>query len=179
MLLIVKYSRFAINWGGIIQLADYPVTLFRKLGAWNNRKTRNDAPKLTLCYMQKGQSKNQTGSIISKFQSFLKMVYNTRDRWVLGILKNTNISMYRKLDLLPSSGEGIGDACSLGSVRKSQLQSLLNNLNRPVIELDLSNGPNRAGVSHHSPDDGNRSSFRNLCVVFFRILDDGQSKGTQ
>jgi hypothetical protein len=50
------------------------------------------------------------------------MVYNTRDYWVLGfcpssgILKNTT---FRKPDLLPSSGEGEGDPCPVGSVRKS------------------------------------------------------------
>jgi hypothetical protein len=51
------------------------------------------------------------------------MVYNTRDYWIFGpspssgILKNTTL---RKLDLLPSSGEGVGDANSVGSVRKSK-----------------------------------------------------------
>jgi hypothetical protein len=38
------------------------------------------------------------------------------------------------------------------------------------VRIALSNGPNRASVSHPSPEEGNRSSFRN--VVFFRIADD-------
>jgi hypothetical protein len=41
------------------------------------------------------------------------------------------------------------------------------------LRLALSNAPNSVGVSHPSYEDGNRSGFRN--IVFFRILDDGQS----
>jgi hypothetical protein len=50
------------------------------------------------------------------------MVYETRDYWVVGlcplsgILKNTT---FRKLDLFPSSIEGVGESYSVGSVRKS------------------------------------------------------------
>jgi hypothetical protein len=50
------------------------------------------------------------------------MVYNIRDCWVFGscpssgILKNT---MFRKLDLFPFSGVGVGGTYSVGSVRKS------------------------------------------------------------
>jgi hypothetical protein len=48
------------------------------------------------------------------------------------------------------------------------------------LRLPLSNRPNRVGICHPSPEDGKRSSFRN--VVFFcvfRIADDGQSPKTQ
>jgi hypothetical protein len=59
---------------------------------------------------------------------------------------------FRKLDLFPSSGEG-------GEKTPTQLGPL-----------------ERANLSHSSPpspEDGNRSSFRN--VVFFGIQDDGES----
>jgi hypothetical protein len=52
----------------------------------------------------------------------MMMMYNTWDYWVFalcpssGILQNT---MFRKLDLFPSSGEGVGDTYFDGSVRKS------------------------------------------------------------
>jgi hypothetical protein len=54
------------------------------------------------------------------------MLYNTQDYWVpelcpsSGILKNT---AFRKLDLFPSSGEGVGDTYSVGSVRNPDLSS--------------------------------------------------------
>jgi hypothetical protein len=54
----------------------------------------------------------------------------------------TENTMFRKLDLFPSSGEG----------------------RKKVTLLALSKGPNRVGVFLPSPEDGNRSSFRN--VVF-------------
>jgi hypothetical protein len=66
------------------------------------------------------------------------------------LLENTT---FRKLDLFPSSGEGGGeDTYSVGPLIKSKAQS-------------------------PSPEDGNRSSFRN--VVFSRIPDDGKSPKTQ
>jgi hypothetical protein len=54
------------------------------------------------------------------------MVYNTGlpGFWNFpssGILKSTTL---RKLDLFSSSGEGVGDICSAGSVRNSKPQSL-------------------------------------------------------
>jgi hypothetical protein len=88
------------------------------------------------------------------------MVCDTPDDWVFGlcpsfgILNNTAL---RKLDLFPSSGE-----------RTSVVHWL---------RLALSNGPNRVGVYNLKPEDGNRSTFRN--VVFFRIPNDGQSPKTQ
>jgi hypothetical protein len=88
------------------------------------------------------------------------MVCDTRNDWVFilcpssGILKNTT---FRKLDLFPSSGE-----------RTSVVHWL---------RLALSNEPNRVGVYHLQPEDGNIYSFRN--VVFFRIPNDGQSRKTQ
>jgi hypothetical protein len=48
------------------------------------------------------------------------------------------------------------------SLRKSQPQS-------PVIEIALSNCPNRLGISLPSPEAGNRSSLRN--VVFSSYLE--------
>jgi hypothetical protein len=40
---------------------------------------------------------------------------------IFGILKNRK---FGKLDLFPSSDEGVGDTYSAGSARKSQIQSL-------------------------------------------------------
>jgi hypothetical protein len=54
-----------------------------------------------------------------------------------------------------SSGEVVREPYSVGSVRKAIKR----------IGLALSNGPNRIGVSHPSPDDGNLSRFSGL--VFF------------
>jgi hypothetical protein len=39
-------------------------------------------------------------------------------------------------------------------------------------------GPNRVGVCILSPDNGNRSSFRNVVSLIFRILTDGRSPQT-
>jgi hypothetical protein len=53
------------------------------------------------------------------------MLYNTRDYWNFGlypssgILKNIKNTMFQKRDLFTTSGEGMGDTCSVGSVRKS------------------------------------------------------------
>jgi hypothetical protein len=51
------------------------------------------------------------------------MAYNTWDYWVFGICPSSSIpkhtkknTMFRKLDLFPSSGEGVGDTYSVGSV---------------------------------------------------------------
>jgi hypothetical protein len=55
------------------------------------------------------------------------MVYNTRDYWVLGLCPSSGIlndATFRKLDLFPSWGEGVGDTCSVGSVRIKLCQSL-------------------------------------------------------
>jgi hypothetical protein len=54
---------------------------------------------------------------------------------------------FRKLDLFPSSGEGGGEDNQLGPLE-------------------------RANLNHSSPEEENRSSFRN--VVFSRIPDDGK-----
>jgi hypothetical protein len=80
------------------------------------------------------------------------MLYNTQNYWVFGLFPLSGIlenTTFRKLDLFPSSGEGGG---------KRHL---------------LSWAPSRPP----SPEDGNRSSFRN--VVFSRIPDDGKSPKTQ
>jgi hypothetical protein len=54
--------------------------------------------------------------------------------------------MFRKLDLFPFSREGVGDTL----------------LGPWSSDLALSKGPNRVAVSHSSPEDGNRSSCRNV-----------------
>jgi hypothetical protein len=82
------------------------------------------------------------------------MVYKTTGFFGLfpssGILENTT---FRKMDLFPTTGEGGEDTNSVGPLRKG-------------LRLALSKGPTRVGVSP-SPEDGNRSSFRN---VVFPIL---------
>jgi hypothetical protein len=72
---------------------------------------------------------------------------------------------FRKIDLFPSSGEGWESPAVMSPLERA----------KPVqrLRLSLYNGPNRVGVSHSSPEDGNRSIFRNvMSLVFFRILDD-------
>jgi hypothetical protein len=80
------------------------------------------------------------------------MVYTTWDYWVpglspsSGILKNT---MFRKLDLFPSSGEGMQDTCSVGSARKDNLNPWTTN---------------SAGISHPSALGRKQIHCPKLCV---------------
>jgi hypothetical protein len=75
-----------------------------------------------------------------------------------GILENTT---FRKLDLFQFSGEGGGKTpTQLGPLEKANLKLFL----RGPTEYVSSPPP--------SPEDGNRSSFRN--VVFSRIPEDGK-----
>jgi hypothetical protein len=100
------------------------------------------------------------------------MVYNTQDCWVfglgptVGVLKNL---MFRKLDLFPSSGEGVGDTYSVGSVKKTN-----SNHWRLSLRLSLSKLPNRVGVPPPSPEDGNRPSLETLCFLEYRAKDQVQ-----
>jgi hypothetical protein len=58
---------------------------------------------------------------------FLMMVYDTQDYWVFGlhpsfsILKNTANTMLQKLDLFPSSVEGVGVSTLLGLLKRANL----------------------------------------------------------
>jgi hypothetical protein len=72
---------------------------------------------------------------------------------------------------MSSSGEGQGDAYSVGSLERAKLNYW--------TRLTLFKGPNRADVSHRSPGDGNRPSFLNVLFWFFRIPDGGQSPDTK
>jgi hypothetical protein len=51
------------------------------------------------------------------------MVYNTQNYWVFGLFPSSGIlenTTFRKLDLFPSSGEGVGeDTYPVGHLRKS------------------------------------------------------------
>jgi hypothetical protein len=80
--------------------------------------------------------------------------------------KNTKSTLFRKLDLFPSSGEGKGDIYSVGSLRKSYLK--------------LSNGPNKVGVSHPFIWGRKQIQFPKQCVILiFSIRGDGQSPKPQ
>jgi hypothetical protein len=74
------------------------------------------------------------------------MVYNTQDDWVSGlrlsscILKNTKSTTFRKLDLLPSSGE-----------RGWQTHILFGQLELTGPAQRFSTGPKRVGASHYLP----------------------------
>jgi hypothetical protein len=49
------------------------------------------------------------------------MMYNTREYWVRGLCPSSVIlksTVFRKLNLVLSLGEGLGDICSVGSNRK-------------------------------------------------------------
>jgi hypothetical protein len=67
--------------------------------------------------------------------------------------------MFRKLNQFPSSGEGSETPILLSPLERAKLN--------PVIAL--SEGPNRVGISLHSPGDGNRFNFRR--VVFSSYLE--------
>jgi hypothetical protein len=50
------------------------------------------------------------------------MVYDTLNCWVFGLRQSSDIlknTTFPKLDLFPSSGDGVEDTYSVGSVRKS------------------------------------------------------------
>jgi hypothetical protein len=63
---------------------------------------------------------------------------------------------------------------SFGSLKKSWPQS-----QDLRFRLALSNGLNRVGVSHPTPEDGNRSRFRYVVFSTFRMPDDGRSPKSQ
>jgi hypothetical protein len=70
-----------------------------------------------------------------------------------GILNTRKNTMFRKPDLLPSSGERMETPSLLGPLEK--------------LRLVLPKGRNTVGVSLPSPEDGSRSGFRN--IVFSNI----------
>jgi hypothetical protein len=50
------------------------------------------------------------------------MVYTTQKYWVFGLFPSSGIvenTTFRKLDMFPSSGEGVGEDTSVGPHRKS------------------------------------------------------------
>jgi hypothetical protein len=52
------------------------------------------------------------------------MVYNSRGYWVFGLYPSSGIrknTMFRKLDLFPSTGEGMGDITLLGPLERANL----------------------------------------------------------
>jgi hypothetical protein len=70
------------------------------------------------------------------------------------------ITMFRKLVLLPSSGDMRGEGRNTYSVGSR-------------LRLALSKGPNRVGVPPFplfSPEDGSRTSFRNVVILTVIIL---------
>jgi hypothetical protein len=91
--------------------------------------------------------------------------------WTLCIVRYSRNykTMFPKLDLFPASGRGRGETIPTLSGPFERAKS--------GDRLTLSKGPNRVGVyPPPSPEDGNRSSFRNVvCFVVSRIPDDGQS----
>jgi hypothetical protein len=73
----------------------------------------------------------------------------TLDFWTLSIVQNSNQlenTTFQKLDLFPSSGE----------VRETPI------LLGPLERANLNHWINRVDVSLPSPEDGNKSSFRNI-----------------
>jgi hypothetical protein len=75
-----------------------------------------------------------------------------------GILKNTT---FRKLDLLPSSGEGVETPTLFGRLERANLSHW----------LALSNGPNRVGVSPSHLRKETNSVFETLCSLEYRTTD--------
>jgi hypothetical protein len=60
------------------------------------------------------------------------MVYNARDYWVFGLCPSSSMqknARFRKVDLFPSSGEGMGDTYFVRSFRNSNLNHLTINNN--------------------------------------------------
>jgi hypothetical protein len=87
------------------------------------------------------------------------MVYNIH-LWVYGLCLSSGILNNYKTSLSEAgsvSGEGTGTLCWVQWLR-----------------LALSKGPNRVGLSLSSPEDGKRSSFRNIAFysyLEFRTMD--------
>jgi hypothetical protein len=69
--------------------------------------------------------------------------------------------------MFPSSGERRETLTLLGTLERSLDHSQA-----------ISKGPNRVRDFLLSPEDGNRTSFRNVVFIVFRISDDGQSPET-
>jgi hypothetical protein len=102
-------------------------------------------------------------------------VHYLQNYWIFGlcpssdILKNTQKNTtFRGLYLFTSSG-GCRRHLHCRSVRKCRRQSL------DSLRLAISDGPNRVGASHRSPEDRNRSRFRNL--VLFCVFLEYQTMG--
>jgi hypothetical protein len=70
------------------------------------------------------------------------------------MLQNTT---FRKLDVFPSSGEEWAIPTLLGPLESTNLNHY--------------EGPNRAGVSLSSPEEGNKSRFIKFFLKLFRIPD--------
>jgi hypothetical protein len=95
------------------------------------------------------------------FWRVLTMVYNTEllGFWTLSIVRYSRKigdTTFRKLDLFPSSGKGGKTPTQLSPLERVQW-----------LILALSKGPNWVGVFPPLPEDGNRSSFRNVVSSIF------------
>jgi hypothetical protein len=91
------------------------------------------------------------------------MIYNTQDYRVFALCPSSEILMnelLRKLDLFSFLGKRVRGTYSVGSILKSEPQSL-------ELSLALSNGPNRAGTSHPPPEDKNNPVSKPLCSLEF------------
>jgi hypothetical protein len=91
----------------------------------------------------------------------------TRDYWVFGLCPSSGI-------LKNTKEHNVSETESLSVLRWGGGRHLL--CCYQWLGLVLYNGPNRVGVSHPSPENGNRSGFRK---VFFKTPDDGQSPETE
>jgi hypothetical protein len=124
-----------LDWEGWLNLAELRGTGFRVVStnldcrsAWSGKLINFQWRLLQITWIR---SRNQrlawtqckTVECMCRFWTVLTMFYNTQDYWVFGlrpsasILKNTTCP---KLDLFPSSGEGVEDTYFVGSVTKSQ-----------------------------------------------------------
>jgi hypothetical protein len=51
------------------------------------------------------------------------MLYNTQDYWAFELCPSPDIlenTTFREIDLFQSPGDGIGDSCNVGSIRKTE-----------------------------------------------------------
>jgi hypothetical protein len=109
--------------------------------------------KILLLKLYESHAEPETTKLIHDgFYRVLTMVYNTQNYWVFGLCPSSGFEIirrknttFRKLDLFPSLGEGRHLLCWV-----------------PYKELTSITGRSRCLPS---PEEGNRSSFRN--IVFF------------
>jgi hypothetical protein len=127
-----------------------------------NLPTINDHPPILFYAMETLQSRHH---LTQKLMSYF-VVSGLLGFWTLAIVcysrKHKRTQHFQKLYMFLSLGEGWETPSLLGPLDRANLHHW----------LALSNGPNRVGVSHPRPEDGNKSHHQNpleSIMLFVRV----------